>query len=1283
MKCNVIQKIKLLLLSFAGVLAFVGAAKAQAYQESFEDFANLGDWYVQNNSDSIVSATYTIPWSFTNQTTPFAAYHGTNFMVVSYESSNSNVPATLSNWLVTPQRTFNNGDEFKFYTRTNTGNFADRLEVRLGAGALPSPGTGSASVGDYSTLLLTINPTLTTTGYPTTWTEYTITISGLSGPTVGRIAFRYYVTNGGPAGGNSEGIGLDYITYTPNPSASTPPANNECAGAIQLTPSSTCVEVSGTTANATQSLVGCTGNANDDVWYKFTATQATTTLKVQGSSGFDPVVEIFEGAACGSLVSTPVCINGSGAGSAEHGNITGLTVGQTYHIRVYDYGVAPTTNTFTICVYNPSVISNDECTGAITLTPSTACTPVTGTTANATQSMTGCSGNANDDVWYKFTATNDIHPLEVQGSSGFDAVIEVFEGTCASLTPYYSCIDQTGVGAMEHGNMVNLTVGQTYYMRIYDYGTSPATNTFTVCIEEPSNPTVCDITQPAGSTLEAEVCGGTETNGPCDVILPGAQFLSCGETVFGKVWTSSTQRDLDFYVFTLDAPGTVTWKANAEFPFDIAFVDLTDCIGNVAIEQRLNNPACQETSVSHTFTQAGTYYVVIAPIAQMGPVCNNNNEYYATLTMPSTPAVVTYPSTTICKGSANALPTVSGPGTFSATPAGLVFADNFTGEIDATTSAAGTYTITFTPSGACKSPVTRTITIVEGVAVSFNYPTTSICVSGQNITPVKTGTGTFTASPAGLVFINTSTGQINAAASTPGIYTITFTPTGSCGGNPVSQSITISAGDASFSYQSATVCSSGSNVIPTSAEVGTFSATPSGLIFADNSTGEINVAASAPGTYTITHTTTGSCSATANQTITILNSNPSFSYPSSTVCEGSANVTPVAVTPGGSYSATAGLVINTTTGQIDVASSTAGTHQITYTTTGTCSSSATQNFTIASSFEAAFSYSSASFCSGSTNQQPVFTGNNTAGTFAASPAGLIINNATGIVDLTNSAPGIYVVTNTIPASGSCTSTSATTQLIVLAKPTATISGGGIICETGTVPVTITFTGSAPFNFAYTNGTTPVTIMNHPSATYTIDAYVTGTYTVGSVSDANCVNSGSGSAIVTLEQKPVVTIAALESVCEYNPAFTLTGGSPAGGEYSVNGVNSADFDPAAAGTGVHTITYTYTNASGCSNDAATTITVDECLSVDKVGLFTNLSVYPNPSTTDVTVEFTTSYMTDVHLSVLSPDGKMINERSFAQQNDLKYKIDVSGYAQGVYMINIRTSEGTVTKKFTVQ
>lgn len=123
---------------------------------------------------------------------------------------------TISNWLFTPVRTLKNGDTLRFFTRTATAStYPDRLQVRMSLnGNSMNVGTTNTSVGDFTTLLLDINPTYTVGGFPDTWTQYTVTLSGLGTPTPGRFAFRYFVENGGPDGSNSDYIGIDTVSYT-------------------------------------------------------------------------------------------------------------------------------------------------------------------------------------------------------------------------------------------------------------------------------------------------------------------------------------------------------------------------------------------------------------------------------------------------------------------------------------------------------------------------------------------------------------------------------------------------------------------------------------------------------------------------------------------------------------------------------------------------------------------------------------------------------------------------------------------------------------------------------------------------------------------------------------------------------------------------------------------------------------------------------------------------------------------------------------------------------------
>ena len=175
---------------------------------------------MQNNTQPLG----TIGW-FQGNTAMFPAQSGAANSYIAANYFNGSGTATLSNWLLTPPMTLQNGAQLSFWTRTvTTVDFPDRLQVRMSTnGSSSNVGSTATSVGDFATLLLDINPTYTTNGYPNAWTNYVVTISGVPSPLTGRIAFRYFVENGGPNGANSDYIGIDTVSYSCSPFSPTPP----------------------------------------------------------------------------------------------------------------------------------------------------------------------------------------------------------------------------------------------------------------------------------------------------------------------------------------------------------------------------------------------------------------------------------------------------------------------------------------------------------------------------------------------------------------------------------------------------------------------------------------------------------------------------------------------------------------------------------------------------------------------------------------------------------------------------------------------------------------------------------------------------------------------------------------------------------------------------------------------------------------------------------------------------------------------------------------------------
>lgn len=186
------------------------AAITTSYGEDFDDFSLLvgNGWFFQNNSTTIGPG----DWA-QGDGGFFPAQIGTSnaFAGCTYDSGVN--PGNVSNWMVSPTFTIANGDEVEFWTRA-AGAASDRVEVRLSTnGTSTNVGSTDSDTGDFTTLLLSINPTMTPSGYPSTWTRYSATVSGLSGPTDGRIGFRYYVTDSGVGGPNGDYIGVDSFRF--------------------------------------------------------------------------------------------------------------------------------------------------------------------------------------------------------------------------------------------------------------------------------------------------------------------------------------------------------------------------------------------------------------------------------------------------------------------------------------------------------------------------------------------------------------------------------------------------------------------------------------------------------------------------------------------------------------------------------------------------------------------------------------------------------------------------------------------------------------------------------------------------------------------------------------------------------------------------------------------------------------------------------------------------------------------------------------------------------------
>ena len=162
---------------------------------------------------------------------------------------------------------------------------------------------------------------------------------------------------------------------------------------------------------------------------------------------------------------------------------------------------------------------------------------------------------------------------------------------------------------------------------------------------------------------------------------------------------------------------------------------------------------------------------------------------------------------------------------------------------------------------------------------------------------------------------------------------------------------------------------------------------------------------------TLTSAANGACPAVTDQlTLTVNSADAGFTYAFSEYCADETDPSPtITGATGGTFSSTTGLVINSTTGEIDLTGSTAGTYTISYTLTGACTNSSTFDVTITTP-TVGFNYGGqTSFCLGTTPPSVTYTAP-TGGVFSSDNVNLIVDPNTGEIDLVNSLPGSYEIT---------------------------------------------------------------------------------------------------------------------------------------------------------------------------------------------------------------------------------------------------------------------------------
>lgn len=365
------------------------------------------------------------------------------------------------------------------------------------------------------------------------------------------------------------------------------PANDNCATptVVPVNPTLTCVETAHgdiLTATASPEPDTCNNaNDDDDIWFEFTATSTSHIIEFKNFVGqpFGIVSNftnldhaLYSGASCGTM--TQLYCNTNNNSLA-----TGLTIGQVYKIRVFS--ATPTANqqcAFDVCVTTPpAAITNDNCNTAITIpvnTDSYCNVNASGTVFGATPSLVAntCSGTADDDVWFEFTATNATHLIYLDKITGTSTSLyySVYSGDCTGLNLIY-CSTTAGSAYS------NYIIGNKYKVRVYTSGTGNQSTSFNICVRIPNVPIDVNDSLYTDEELVSQVLFNT----PCATVsnvtsksglpygIPSIGYFDAANSFFpfkyGVVLTNSNVNESEGpFVFNSDSNASLTWPGDSD-----------------------------------------------------------------------------------------------------------------------------------------------------------------------------------------------------------------------------------------------------------------------------------------------------------------------------------------------------------------------------------------------------------------------------------------------------------------------------------------------------------------------------------------------------------------------------------------------------------------------------------------------------------------------------------------------------------------------------------------------
>jgi uncharacterized repeat protein (TIGR03803 family) len=912
------------------------------------------------------------------------------------------------------------------------------------------------------------------------------------------------------------------------------------------------------------------------------------------------------------------------------------------------------------------------------------------TTVASSQSVTVCAGQSYNIGVHTYTTSGIYKDTLSTVVNGCDSVVTTNLTISLDVPPTVSI---TGVTTICKGGTTTLTASTAGAIS-YMWYSGPSTSAYAVSPTANKGYTVVAI--------DANACTGMATKTVTVNSLPSVAISGPAAICIGATATLTGTGAVSYVWSYASTDNAIVVSPTTNTSYTVTGTDVNSCVNAATKTVTINYPVSSSQTITlcagqsltvgvNTYTASGTYVDVLSSVLTG---CDSTVNTYI-ISNGSTPSVVSITGLgTICNGAST---TLTGSGAVS-----YVWAsggETTTAIVVSPTSNPTTYTVTGTDANSCVNSKTISVTVNGTPTVSITG--NAVICNGTNTTLTASGAVSYVWASGGQ-----STTAIVVSPTTGVTYTVTGTDANSCV-NSKTISVTVNATPTVSITGSTTICNGANTTLTGSGAVSYVWAS------GGQTTTAIVVSPTNNTTYTVTGTDANSCMNSKTISVTV-NATPTVSITGgTTICNGASTT----LTGSGAVS-----YVWASGGQTTTAIVVSPTNNATYTVTGTDANSCVNSKTISVMVNATPTVSitgSTTICNGAnttlTGMGAVSyvwaSGGQTTTAIVVSPT----NNAT------------YTVTGT--DASSCMN-SKTISVTVNATPTVSITGSTTICNGANT----TLTGSGAVSYVWASGgqtTTAIVVSPTNNTTYT----VTGT------DASSCMNSKTIS--VTVNTTPTVSVTGNTTICN-GANTTLTGSGAVSYVWASGGQTTTAI--VVSPTNNTTYTVTGTDANSCKKAITTTVTVNplpnistslsgivvsanqngavyqwlncnnsnlpisgatnqsytatvngsyavkvtlgscpdtsSCVAVTLVDVndksHTNSFVYyPNPSTGVFSIATSEK---EYELNICNFLGEKILSRNIQSE---KIEINLSNQPDGVYFLQLRTEQGTVTKKLVIQ